>query len=383
MPGKETLKQGPEEMTNFSNWAEKLADSLGREKGAESSEILSKVLRWIDDPENADRTFTDYEKKDVENFFESIKKSPGDKDKITQLSANPDIDRKFKNLLEKILKHIETSTSEKETFKEATEGVPISAPPQPRESEEEKPEEGQIETEEGEKEEKAGKEPKMTDEEFKKMQQVEELRDFQKKVDSMSTGELFAEIGKRIMALADSAKQFFESLSGSLSQKKYPKDQIDKSELDFSRVEDKTEFKTDNRDVEYVAKIWNIPVRKDAEDFRLSLKNTQDCVYETEKDLTKLKNGDVLFFHDGENTEKAAVTAIVSDINPPQKMKLVHESESIQEVILQQSPLFNRWLGYIRMPEKTGQPAGLMKEQPQEPDSEQPSPGKEQQIAKT
>ena len=384
MPGKETLKQAPEEKTDFSKWAEKLAETLGREKQAENGSIFLKVLKWVDEPENAARTFSDDEKKEVNNFFESVKNSPGDKEKITQLAANPEIDREFKNLLEKILKHLEKSTTEKESYKEAIEGVPISAPPQLQESEEVKPEEGQMDAEQVREDEKPEeKESKMTDEEFKKMKQVEELRDFQKKVDNMSTGELFAEIGKRIMALADSAKQFFENLSGSLSQKKYAKEQIDKSELDFTRVEEKTEFKADNRDVEYVAKIWNIPVKKDAEDFRLSLQNTQDCIYETEKDLTKLKTGDILFFHDGENTEKAAITAIVSDVNPPQKMKLVHESENIQEVGIQQSPLFNRWLGYIRMPEKTSQPAELVKDKPQQTDSDKPASGQEQQIAKT
>jgi hypothetical protein len=144
-------------------------------------------------------------------------------------------------------------------------------------------------------------------------------------------------------------------------------------------VDEKKEYTSDNRDVEYVASMLGngFPTRPSAQTFLLSLKETFKKKIDKKKDISSLQRGDVLFFHDGTDKEKAALTAIVYNIEPPPpKMRYVSGSTKWQEVTIEESDLYkNKWLGSIRPTVKS---ADETEEKPEEKAGSEDKPAEEE-----
>jgi len=300
-------------------------------------EQLDALMKWTNDPAEFIKSASDPEKKIVKDFIEAGKSDPAVKARWAKMLEDPKLGEEEKKFLQVMIDHNE---GKKDVF----------------EADYNFKEKDLADSKKG----TEGSEGFKSDaEKAKKIQQIQEIGKFQRDVKKMGLGALLEEIFKIIARLKDSAKSYGNKLLGQISSKaRFTDKQLNEANLDFNRVNEQEPLQSENRNVEYVAKVLNLPVRQDAETFRQSLLATPNCVETKERNLAQLKIGDTLFFHDGQDKEKAAVTAVVSNITPPPKMKIVHETDKVQEVPIQTHKLFNQWLGYIRLPEKqAGAPA--------------------------
>jgi hypothetical protein len=379
----EKSKEAVSSAPDFVKWAKSLASKMGETMPADKEEDISLTLEWMHDSRAAGKKFSAEQKQKVIDFVETLKSNEGHKADLHLLMETEVSDPALKNALSELLAHANGS---KNTLQEALPappamgGVPVDAPPtstaiaeKPKDNENdaeapesEEPSAGQSDgdasppvesTEDGNKDAKAE-------------ETVETLHEFREKAKKMGAGELLTELFKML-------KNLFAKLGAELgltnSEEKFTEEEVKKVQVDFSRVDESKTFTSSNKDVEYVASVLNLAAKPDANAFLTSLKNTPNCVFSAEKDISKLKTGDVLFFHDGKDKEKAKTTAIVSNPGPPPMMKLVNEEGKVHESTIAQSSHFNNWLGYVRMPE--GQAPSAPAEQQAASPAEQPPVG--------
>ncbi len=377
MAGPEIQRESTEHLPDFESLAEKLADVLSETDNPAMLTVLKNTLKFLDKPDQTKQELNSEEFDRIKTYIEGLKNAPERTQILRDLSTKEDTDPDMKRLVTELLKYLDGKKTIEEAASVETRGagagIPISAPPvtsgheAPESSEQpdrqledqlaeiaEAPEPAQDEAPDQTGTESATNADKTdTAKEEESRKRVEHLQNFKEEVGKMSTGELFKKFIDLAKTLPDLLKGLSERLTGgaSASTPPYTADQIKEATPDFSRVNEAEPISSDNKSVEYVAKVLNLPSKPSAEEFLAALKQSPNCVFETEKEVSKLKAGDVLFFHDEQEKEKASVTAIVSEAGPPAKMKLVHESENVQEVQIEQSSLLNNWLGYIRMPQ--------------------------------
>lgn len=385
MPGPEVQRESGERMPDFETLAGNLAETLSETENPAILTVLKNTLKFLDNPEQVKNELGTGEFDQIKSYIEGLKNAP---DKIEDLRAltadratNPDLKRLVTELLRYLNgeKNIEAMSSVETA--EPGAGIPISAPPSspnaeaPDQENSEHPDqqleeqladmsETDEETQQGDQSDQSGAvqpegaaQPETdTAKEAGYRQTVENMQNTEKEVSKMGMGELV----KKFIELAKSLPGLLKGLSDKISigaaTPAYTEEQIKESTPDFSRVNEAEPITSDNKSVEYVARVLNLPAKPNAEEFLAALKQSPNCVFQTEKEVSKLKPGDVLFFHDGQNREKASVTALVSETGPPAKMKLVNEGENVREVEIEQSSLFNNWLGYVRMPQSPESP---------------------------
>lgn len=180
------------------------------------------------------------------------------------------------------------------------------------------------------------------------------LRDFYENLSGMSNVELLEKFIKIMQELFDKLKVGID-ISALVNANKESSDDTKELKVDFSLVDENETFTSENKDVEYISKVLNIEFdsNQNTNGFLEKLKTDYNCSLNTEKDLSKLKVGDILFFHDGNDLNTAKKTAIVTGSEAPYKMKLCGDDGKIQEVTIEESSLFNNWYGFVRIPEKT------------------------------
>ncbi len=380
MAGPETQRESAERLPDFEALAGKLADALSETKNPAILTVLKNTLTFLDKPDQTKQELNSEVFDQIKTYIAGLKNAPEKVQILRNLSTKEDIDPDLKRLVAELLKYLngEKTIEEAQSAETAQPGagIPISAPTAPVETNpdsgddtaehpderleqelaevsetDESPAEDQIDQTDND----SGSATETTKSDASKRaesrQMVDNLQNFEQEVKKMSMGEIVKKFIEMAKSLPDLLKGITEKLTGGASAPAYTADQIKESTPDFSRVNEAEPIASDNKNVEYVARVLNLPVKPNAEEFLAALKQSPDCVFETEKEVSKLKAGDVLFFHDGQDKGKTAVTSIVSEAGPPAKMKLVNEGGNVQEVEIEQSSLLNNWLGYIRMPQ--------------------------------
>lgn len=364
---------------DFKAWTKLMAAKLGETPTPEREETISLTLEWMHDPDAAAKKFDATKKQKVVDLVKAISSSEGQKADLKLLATDESLDPALKKALDELLAHVEgTKNTLEAPPDQPAGGVPIDAasdkPAETAPSGEDSPEAPAGTDTPAAAQPQGDGAPAQEAADAKKdkdaRETVESLQNLQQEAKTMSTGTLLAELFKMIKNLFE---KFGQGLNPTTTPPKLTEDQVKQVKLDFSKVDESKSFTASNKDVEYVATVLNLPVMQDAAAFLNSLKNTPNCVFNAAKEISKLKTGDVLFFHDGKDKEKAVTTAIVSNTEPPPKMKLVHDGDKVQEVIIEQSTLTNNWLGYVRMPESApAQPAAPPPAQPAAPSPTQP-----------
>ncbi len=398
----EKPKESISALPDFASWAKTLAEKMGEPMTPEREESINLTLEWMYDAAAAAKKFSAEQKQKVVDFVDSLKSSQGQMADLHLLMETEVADPNLKKALAELIAHAEGS---KNTLQDATEqapvtgGVPVDAPSAPATQAEtpetdanapESPESGEppAAQAEGDGAAPTAESGENTDKDSQAAKTVETLQDYQQTAKNMGLGELMSELFKML-------KDLFSKISGDTSLtsggEKFTEEEIKQVKVDFSRVDETKTLTSSNKDVEYVAKVLNLPAKPDANAFLASLKNVPNCVFSAEKEISKLKTGDVLFFHDGKDKEKAKTTAIVSNPGPPPMMKLVNDQGKIHEVTVAQSSLFNNWLGFVTVPEGTGPtvpaaqtqaaPAGAEAQPPVGPQPAPATPAQQPQAA--
>lgn len=376
MTAVEKPKETVSALPDFALWAKTLAEKMGEPMTPAKEEMINLSLEWMYDSVAAAKKFSNEQKQKVVDFVESLKTSQEQIADLHLLMKTEVSDPNLKKALAELIAHAEGS---KNTLQDAPEqapvmgGVPVYAPSSPKpqaetpstdESDPEAPESGEPPAGQADGDGAAPAPPaesaENSNKDAKAAEMVESLQDYQQTAKKMGLSELMSELFKML-------KDLFSKISGdtslTASGEKFTEEEIKQVKVDFSRVDETKTFTSSNKDVEYVASVLNLATKPDANAFLNSLKNTPNCVFSAEKDISKLKTGDVLFFHNGTDKEKAKTTAIVSNPGPPPMMKLVNDEGKIHEVTVAQSTLFNNWLGYVRVPEGTGTAATVQQTQ--------------------
>ncbi|HLG25662.1 MAG TPA: hypothetical protein VI588_02635, partial [Candidatus Gracilibacteria bacterium] len=292
---------------------------------------------------------------------EKIAKDPVFEKKVRDLSSQADLDPKFKEwLAERLQKALE----QKEKAPAAP-GVPIDVGAVPPASPDAgaqpaAPAEGQLPPSvpaEGEKpvapgvtpaplpgEPKPAEPPAGEAKAPEKKQKYDIVAD-QQKLHAMALPELMMEMFKR-------AGEFFKGFAGFAGspEKLFTPAQVKEIKVDVQRDAEK-KFTSDNRSVEYVCSVLNLPVKKDATTLLEALKSNSSFVYETDKNkFTNPQVGDVLFFQKADKPGVPYLTAVVSKLEPL-SMKMVSDAGAPHEVEVMKSPQFQtEWMGFVRLP---------------------------------
>ncbi len=373
MVGPEIQPGLSERLPDFESLAGKLADILAETENPAILTIIKNTLKFLDKPDNTKDKLNSEEFDRVKNYIEGLKNAPEKTQRLRDLPDKEGVDPDLKRLVAELLRYLngEKNFKKAESVETAQSGsgIPISAPSEgtnalPHDNTPENNEEQPTVVREVPAE---NPDPKDTDpatkakdtdsaakateaNQTKEAEIPKNLSDVKNTAKHMSMGDLFKKFIELAKTLPDLLEDFSERLTGGTSAAAYSANQIKNSVPDFSKVNEAEPISSDNKSVEYVARVLNLPSKPNAEQFLTALKQSPNCVFETEKQISKLKAGDVLFFHDGQEKEKASVTAIVSDAEPPAKMKLVHQGENVEEIKIEQSSFFNNWRGYVRMP---------------------------------
>jgi hypothetical protein len=131
---------------------------------------------------------------------------------------------------------------------------------------------------------------------------------------------------------------------------KYTEEQLKQMALDLAKNKDRV-YPAQDKAVEDVATVLNLPIRETAQKFLDSLTDS-GMVFETSMDkMPELEPGDVLFFKKNDDKGEAfAYTCAVVTNKEPLKMRIVPEGGGTpQEIDVKESDYFkNSWYGFVK-----------------------------------
>ncbi|MBU0667532.1 hypothetical protein KJ951_03550, partial [Patescibacteria group bacterium] len=142
---------------------------------------------------------------------------------------------------------------------------------------------------------------------------------------------------------------------------KISKKQLESMKVDLDAAEKNDYSKSPDKALEFVTTALHLPMKKDTATLLLTMQNTDDFVFNNEKNDFKKSNvrvGDLLFFKGVKapvkgKEDQADFVAIISQTEPLLKMKyMTAEGVKKEEEVMKSTLFAQNWLGFMKVPER-------------------------------